>query len=188
MRRTWTTPVHWRWSILSISCATFSSRGRFLLTRARWHAAQYLSAASGALFGQGTAEAARWFKKYRHIFKTEDGGVDQAIRSICYYRKSRKTRASRDLETIRTTLRYLRKNRKRMQYAQYRRQGLPIGSGVVEACCKTLIGHRLKRAGMRWSLEGGQSILNLRAAVLSKRWDLFWESHQNILDADPVAA
>ena len=56
-----------------------------------------------------------------------------------------------------------------MDYAEYRRQNLPIGSGVVEAACKTVVGHRLKRSGMRWSLEGGQSILNLRTIALSRR-------------------
>jgi len=75
-----------------------------------------------------------------------------------------------------------------MKYSEYRAAGLPIGSGVVEAACKTLVGQRFKRAGMRWSIDGGQKILNLRAAVLSNRWDLFWNCHQEALGADAVAA
>lgn len=153
-----------------------------------WHAAGHLSDAADALFGRGTVKAKRWFKKYRHILKTQDGGVDQAIRSIRYYRDRLNIRSHSRLEEIRKALRYFTRNRKRMDYAEYRRQGLPIGSGVVEAACKTLVGHRFKRAGMRWSIGGGQSILNLRAALLSRRWDFFWESHQEVIGADRVAA
>jgi len=153
-----------------------------------WHAAQYLSKASDALFGEATAKGQRWFRKYRRILKTEDGAVEQVIRSIRYYRKNLKIRSAQRLEKIRSVLRYFTRNRERMHYADYRRRGLPIGSGVVEAACKTLVGHRLKRAGMRWSIDGGQSILNLRAVVLSRRWDYFWSCHQDALAIHRVAA
>ena len=153
-----------------------------------WHAAEHLSHASDALFGQGTATAQRWFKKYRTCLKTEDNGVDKVIRSIRYYKQHLSKRSSRRHEEVRRVLGYFTRNRSRMQYAEYRKKAIPIGSGVVEAACKTLIGHRLKMAGMRWSLEGGQSILNLRAAVLSGRWDAFWESHQEVLGAVRIAA
>lgn len=146
-----------------------------------WHAAEHLSKASAALFGEGTAKSKGWFKKYRYILKTEDGAVDQVVRSIRYYRKIRRIRSVQKLKTIRDVLRYFTRNRKRMSYAAYRRRGLPIGSGVVEAACKTLVGQRFKRAGMRWSIEGGQSILNLRVVVLSRRWDYFWNCHKDAL-------
>jgi len=71
-----------------------------------WHAAEKLSAASDALFGEGTAEAERWFRKYRRILKTKDGGVEQAIRSIRYYRKTQKVRSSQKRKSIREVLRY----------------------------------------------------------------------------------
>jgi hypothetical protein len=57
-----------------------------------------------------------------------------------------------------------------MKYAQYRRQGLPIGSGVTEAACKTVFAERLKRSGMTWGREGGQVIVDLRILVLSGVW------------------
>jgi hypothetical protein len=153
-----------------------------------WHGAEKLSKISSALFGEGTAEAERWFRKHRRILKTEDGGVEQVIRSIRYYRGKLKIRSLGRLKEIRDGLRYFTRNRKRMDYAEYRRQGLPIGSGIVEAACKTLVGQRLKRAGMRWSIDGGQKILNLRAVLLSNRWDCFWQCHQEVLSADRVAA
>jgi hypothetical protein len=142
-----------------------------------WHTAEKLSDVSKALFGEGTADSKRWYGKYRRILKTEIGGVDKVIHSIRYYKRTRAIRSSSRRDTIGRVLRYLGRNRQRMKYAEYRRRGLPIGSGVVEAACKTLVGHRFKRAGMRWSIDGGQKILNLRAAVLSKRWDVFWQCH-----------
>lgn len=58
-----------------------------------------------------------------------------------------------------------------MAYARYRRQGLPIGSGVTEAACKTVFTQRLKRSGMRWGNEFGQVIVDLRVIYLSGIWD-----------------
>ncbi len=61
-----------------------------------------------------------------------------------------------------------------MDYYQLIQKHLPIGSGVIEAACKNLIGARLKKSGMRWTYQGGQTVLTLRSLVLSKRWDAFW--------------
>jgi hypothetical protein len=58
-----------------------------------------------------------------------------------------------------------------MQYAAFRTQGLPIGSGITEAACKTVFTQRLKLSGMRWSLPGAQTILNLRVVLLSGLWE-----------------
>lgn len=153
-----------------------------------YHAAGYLNDTAGAVFGQDTPEAHAWFRKYRKILKKDDDGVEKVIRSIRYYKSKLAIRSKTRTETIRKGLRYFTRNRSRMDYAEYRRQGLPIGSGVVEAACKTLVGQRLKRAGMRWSIDGGQSVLNLRALVLSRRWDAFWKCHEQTLSAVRVAA
>jgi hypothetical protein len=65
-------------------------------------------------------------------------------------------------------------HRRRMRYASFARQHLPIGSGIVEASCKTLVSQRLKRSGMRWRDAGGQAILTLRALEQSNRFDCAW--------------
>ena len=67
--------------------------------------------------------------------------------------------------------RCLRRHARWMDYAGYRRRGLPIGSGVTEAACKTVFTQRFKRSGMRWGHESGQVILDLRVVYLSGLWD-----------------
>ena len=68
---------------------------------------------------------------------------------------------------------YLENNLARMTYGTFRKAGYFIGSGVVEAGCKTVVGKRMKCSGMFWSEEGGQGILDLRCAFLSNRLDAF---------------
>jgi hypothetical protein len=69
---------------------------------------------------------------------------------------------------------YFREHRHRMRYHDLRAQLLPIGSGVVEAACKTLVSQRLKRSGMRWRVPGGQAILTFRALCQSERFERAW--------------
>ncbi len=62
----------------------------------------------------------------------------------------------------------------RMKYRSLLNKNLPIGSGVVEAACKTLASQRMKRSGMSWLYEGGQAILTLRSLIQSDRFDRGW--------------
>ena len=80
----------------------------------------------------------------------------------------------RKREALEKELTYFRNQRWRMRYAQYRRANLPIGSGVVEAACKTLVTQRFKRSGMRWGMAGGQAILTFRSVIQSGRWERAW--------------
>ena len=66
---------------------------------------------------------------------------------------------------------YFTRHQKHCQYAAVRAEKLPIGCGVIEAACKTLVQQRLKRSGMRWDNEGGQAILSLRSLLKSGRFD-----------------
>jgi len=71
---------------------------------------------------------------------------------------------------------YLRRNAHAMRYAEFRRQGLFVGSGVIEAGCRTLVGQRLKNSGMFWSIKGANAIIALRCCILSGLFEQFWEA------------
>ena len=71
---------------------------------------------------------------------------------------------------------YLNKNKQYMRYAEFRRQGLFVGSGVVEAGCGSVIGLRLKQSGMEWSTRGANAIITLRCMMVSGRLEDYWES------------
>lgn len=80
-------------------------------------------------------------------------------------------------------LAYFEKNRERMRYGEFRASGYFIGSGVVEAACKTIVAQRLKCSGMHWSEHGLSHILALRTAILSRRYDEFWRSIHTLSSA-----
>jgi hypothetical protein len=71
---------------------------------------------------------------------------------------------------------YFTDNAHRMQYAKFRRQGMFVGSGVIEAGCKNVIGRRLKQSGMHWSLRGANAIIALRCSIMSGTFDADFES------------
>jgi hypothetical protein len=79
------------------------------------------------------------------------------------------------MKDARKEIAYLIKNKDRMKYDEYRAEHLFIGSGVIEAGCKHLIGHRLKQSGMEWTVRGANAIIALRCAILSNRFEDFWE-------------
>ena len=153
-----------------------------------YHAAEQLKSALDARYGENDATGRAQFHKLRHLLLDDAHGVEKVIRALHYQRKKfpRRTR-------IGEVLRYFRRNRHRMRYADTQARHLPIGSGVVEAACKTLVTQRLKRSGMRWRHAGGQAILTLRALMQSSRFAQAWELlsdtyHQVVMVPDNVVA
>jgi len=134
-----------------------------------YHAAEHLGAALGAAYGEGTPTYHERLETLSMVLRDEPQGVDQVMGALCRLR----TRYPRR-EAIHTALAYFRDHRHRMRYAALRAQNLPIGSGVVEAACKTLVSQRLKRSGMRWRHTGGQAILTFRALCQSERFERAW--------------
>lgn len=72
---------------------------------------------------------------------------------------------------------YFKTNAYAMRYAEFRAQGIFIGSGVIEAGCKALIGKRLKQSGMFWTVKGANAIIALRCCLASGRFEQFWEDY-----------
>ena len=81
-------------------------------------------------------------------------------------------------EKVRTEADYFERNAERMRYPKFRRQHLFIGSGVIEAGCKTVIGSRLKQSGMFWTVRGANAILALRCSHLNGRFEDYWEGRR----------
>jgi len=144
------------------------------------HTLEHLSLAAEALFGKGSSQGRAWYDKYRKKLLEEDLGARSVLHSMDYYEQTSALPKSRRgaLAAQRT---FFRRNQARMTYADFRRRALPIGSGPVEAACKTLVKTRLCRSGMRWSRKGGQRILDLRTYVKSNRWDPFWNEYKKLL-------
>ena len=152
-----------------------------------YHATEHLSRAAEALFGKSTEAAQRWYQRWRHKLQHQPGAVVAVQRSLCYYQQHLPQRSIRWRE-VNLQRGYFRHNQQRMDYAGYRARGLPIGSGPVEAACKTIVTQRLKRSGMRWTRTGGQQILNLRVPLQSHRWQVFWNWYLDYTDQLAIAA
>lgn len=134
-----------------------------------FHATEHLASAIAAIHGDGTFATRHKVEYLRERLLMEDNGADAVISALAYLRRKHphKTEVSKALS-------YFRKNRKRMRYAEWKREGYMIGSGVVEAACKTLVTQRLKLSGMRWSHHGAQAILTMRGWDQSDRFDEAW--------------
>ena len=143
---------------------------RAILTVDFYHAAGQLHDALEAAYGKASQECSGQFEKLRHILRHHDEGVEKVICAL-EYQRNRHSRSKK----IKRILKFFRRNRGRMHYAKWAAEGLPIGSGVVEAACKTLATQRMKRSGMRWREEGGQAILTFRGLAQSDRFDRGWK-------------
>jgi hypothetical protein len=133
-----------------------------------YHACEYLAELAQALFKNARAAHA-WLKRMTHWLKHEWHAVFRILHSAAKIRSGRALSAAKK-EAYRKAYNYLDMHQRWMDYCEYRRYGLPIGSGVTEAACKTVFTQRFKESGMTWKLEGGGTILVLRLAKLSGVW------------------
>jgi len=109
-----------------------------------------------------------WARKMLKWLKMP-GGINRVLRSAAAMRDRYMGKTKR--EKFNTAYRYLRNRMAFMKYSQYRKKGIPLGSGITEAACKTVYTQRLKLSGMSWKRTGAQTILNLRIMILSGVWD-----------------
>ena len=82
------------------------------------------------------------------------------------------------IEKIRIQAAYMERNAERMRYPKFRRLHLFVGSGVIEAGCKTVIGSRLKQSGMFWTVRGANAIVALRCCHLNGQFEDYWEERR----------
>ena len=145
-----------------------------------YHACGYVQQLADTIFGSAD-EAQSWAKQMRHVLKTKADGVARVLKSASALRRRRGLCGQAKLYD--TAYRYLKQRSQWMRYHLYKRQGLPLGSGITQAACKIVFTQRLKRSGMSWTIEGGQMILDLRVIRLSGVWH---EVHQRYLASKPL--
>ncbi len=141
-----------------------------------YHAAEHLGELGRALYPGDDAHREQWLDRWCHRLKHEGGeAVLEALRALPVEGR----------ETVRTVraevLGYFENQVHRMDYPRYQAQGWAIGSGPIEAACKTVIGKRMKNGGMRWGEDGADEMCHLRALFASgeKQWDAYWHPRQN---------
>jgi hypothetical protein len=130
-----------------------------------YHAAQRIWAVANARFGEATASAQRW--AHSKLSQLKGGHVKSVMAAL----RGLKIRSAEGQKVQQAALNYLRVRQAQMQYDEYQKAGLPIGSGAVEAMCKQMVTVRCKQAGLRWSEAGADAILALRRFVLNDRLD-----------------
>ena len=140
-----------------------------------YHAAEYLGTLSRAIHPDNESEREAWLGDWCHRLKHEGGlAILESLRVLEV--RGRVARAA-----LADVTRYFENQSHRMDYPKYVSKGWAIGSGPVESACKTVIGQRMKGAGMRWGTDGADSVSHLRALFKSgdRQWDAYWHPSEN---------
>jgi hypothetical protein len=131
-----------------------------------FHAYEHLTAIAQILWGQEAKAPKAWRDRL------QAGDIDQLVRQAGKHLPP----SAQSKKAVLKQLCYFEKNASQMRYAEYREKKFFVGSGVVEAGCRTVIGERLKQSGMRWSVRVANAILAVRCFILSGRFEVFWAS------------
>ncbi len=134
-----------------------------------YHAREHYWNVAKACFGQNKDKLYQWTEE--RCKELDDGKPEEVIDAI----NRCSSLPGYDKEICDREIGYFEKNKERMRYADFRKRGLFVGSGVLEAGCRTVVGQRLKQSGMHWTVRGANSIIALRCSILSNRWEDFWE-------------
>ncbi|MHB8589256.1 MAG: ISKra4 family transposase [Candidatus Dormibacteraceae bacterium] len=132
-----------------------------------YHAREHLHSPAKLVF---TDDRQRWSWVSRRIAELDRGEVEAVLAKL-----SALNCAGPAAQAVQEATSYFDNNRERMRYARFRSLGLFVGSGAVEAGCKTIVHQRLKQSGMRWTVRGAESIMSLRCCEASGRWEEFWK-------------
>ena len=138
-----------------------------------YHASQYLARAASVIC-RHEEEREQWLEEQCHSLKHKHHAAQRILREL---EQATTTKMKPDQnKELQECITYFGNHLHQMRYARYLEKGIPIGSGVTEAACKTLVKQRLCCSGMRWTPEGAQIVLSLRALALTEsRWEQFWQ-------------
>ena len=137
-----------------------------------FHARQHLWDLARRLYPNEEVPRKRWIRIQQN--RLDKGKIEQLVLAL----GSIETSNAELAEKLRTEAEYFQTNTERMRYPKFREQHLFVGSGVIEAGCKTVIGSRLKRSGMFWTVRGANAILALRCCQLNGRFEDYWEARR----------
>jgi hypothetical protein len=138
-----------------------------------YHARQHLWEVARQLYPHEEVKQKAWMKVHQKRL-LDKGKIEKLVGVL----RSIDTANSQMAEKIYTEAEYFERNAERMRYPKFRRQHLFVGSGVIEAGCKTVIGSRLKQSGMFWTVRGANAILALRCSHLNDRFEDYWEERR----------
>jgi len=139
-----------------------------------YHASGYLGAVAVALYPKDLTQQQQWLNQTCHQLKHDSGSAAQLYEQMRELSQSQEHPQTVQ-DNLSAAVTYFQNHLHQMNYAFYRSQHYPIGSGVTEAACKTVIKQRLCCSGMRWKEAGASVVLSLRTLVLtSTRWNQFW--------------
>lgn len=138
----------------------------------RFHAKEHLGSVGKIIYGE-SREGQKWVQ--RRYQELDQGQLPALLKAL--------DRHARQYPEARECAQYVRRNRDRMRYPQFHEQGLCTSTGVVEAGCKVVIGTRLKRSGMHWTVRGANAIIALRCCKLSGRFEDFWQRRSDQMAA-----
>jgi hypothetical protein len=137
-----------------------------------YHARQHLCNLAVSLFPNDVRGRKRWIA--RTLSLLDKGKIEALVKLLQQIQP-----AAHDLaRLLNNEAEYFDRNKARMRYPAFRAQGIFVGSGVIEAGCKTVIASRLKRSGMFWTVRGANAIIALRCSFLSRRFADYWESRR----------
>ena len=138
-----------------------------------YHARQHLWELARRLHPNDEVSQKAWMKAHQKRL-LDKGKIEKlvfALRSIV-------STNPEVIDKIRTEAEYFDRNAERMRYPKFRRQHLFVGSGVIEAGCRAVVGARLKQSGMFWTVRGANAIIALRCCHLNARFEDYWEARR----------
>jgi hypothetical protein len=135
-----------------------------------YHARQHLWEVARQRYPQEENQQKTWMQVHQKCL-LDKGKIEKLVGAL----RAIETTNLQMTEKIRAEADYFERNAERMRYPKFRRQHLFVGSGMIEAGCKTVIGSRLKQSGMFWTVRGANAILTLRCSHLNGRFEDYWE-------------
>ncbi len=142
-----------------------------------FHASSYLGKAASIMFPRKSQSESktRWLESACHKLKHVQGAPGRLLKQMQAFLNDNSNLNSGEKEILHSSVTYFENQKGKMNYAKNQKEHLPIGSGVTESTCKTLVKQRLCNSGMRWKEAGAQAVLSLRALTYTDtRWDQFW--------------